>query len=60
MTTDKQKRAVRYCENWLKDVKFKGDINNFNEVSNFLSKHLDAAKDIALDAWCEYYVRYGY
>lgn len=42
MTTDRQKRAVRFCEKWLHIV-FNGDIDNFNEVSVFLSKHLDNA-----------------
>ena len=60
MTTERQKKAVAFCETWLKDAKFTGDINNFNEVSNYLSECLDTAKDIALEAECEYYVRYGY
>mgnify|MGYP003435557503 FL=1 len=44
MTTDRQKAAVRFCEERLIDCKFKGDINNFQQVSSFLRKNLDAAK----------------
>ena len=32
MTTKRQRDAVRYCENML-DIKFNGDINNFNQVN---------------------------
>lgn len=52
MTTDRQKRAVRFCETWL-NVDFKGDINNYNEVSSFLSCNLEAAKIRAEE--CSYY-----
>ena len=44
MTTDRQKAAVRFCEERLIDCKFKGDINNFQQVSSFLRKNLYAAK----------------
>ena len=44
MTTDRQKAAVRFCEERLIDCKLKGDINNFQQVSSFLRKNLDAAK----------------
>lgn len=30
MITDRQKVAVNFCERYLQNVKFKGDINNFN------------------------------
>ena len=43
MTTDRQKRAVYFCEQWL-NVTFNGDINNFQQVSNFLSEYLKEAK----------------
>lgn len=49
MTTERQKAAVNFCEEVL-DVTFKGNINNFNEVSEFLSIYLDQAKVIADDA----------
>lgn len=53
MTTPRQKAAVHFCEQWLK-VTFEGDINNFNEVSNFLSEYLEEAKMLALEITCEY------
>lgn len=43
MTTKRQRAAVRYCENIL-DIKFNGDINNFNQVSKFLDYYLESAK----------------
>ena len=51
MTTNKQKAAVHFCEQWL-DVTFNGDINNFKQVSYFLSSYLDDAKQ--LYDKCEY------
>ena len=53
MTTPKQKAAVEFCEDWL-EVKFEGDINNFNEVSNFLSQYLQLAKNLYQEIACEY------
>jgi hypothetical protein len=53
MTTKRQKAAVHFCENWL-HVSFEGDINNFKEVSNFLSQYLDDAKNLAGEIACEY------
>lgn len=43
MTTKRQRAAVRYCESML-DIKFNGDINNFNQVSSFLNQYLEEAK----------------
>ena len=43
MTTKRQRAAVKYCENML-DIKFNGDINNFNQVSSFLNQYLEEAK----------------
>ena len=43
MTTKRQRAEVRYCENML-DIKFNGDINNFNQVSSFLNQYLEEAK----------------
>ena len=37
MTTNRQKAAVHFCEQWL-NIDFNGDINNFNQVSAFLAK----------------------
>lgn len=54
MTTKRQKEAVHFCEEWL-DISFEGDINNFNQVSNFLSMYLDSAKSTFDDAVESYY-----
>lgn len=59
MTTERQKNAVAFCEEWL-HIEFKGDINNFNDVSSFLSLHLDVAKAIAEDAVMAYYTHFDY
>ena len=53
MTTDRQKAAVHFCEQWL-DVTFNGDINNFRQVSNFLSIYLEEAKSLYNETACEY------
>lgn len=52
-STERQRAAVHFCEQWLK-VEFKGDINNFSQVSDFLSLYLEEAKDMYEDARCEY------
>ena len=44
MTTDRQKKAIEFCNNVLPHNKFVGDIDNFNEVSEYLSKNLANAK----------------
>ena len=44
MTTDKQKRAIAFCNEQC-DEKFTGDIDNFSEVSKYLSTHLAQAKE---------------
>lgn len=44
MTTQKQKKnAISFCNQILSE-KFTGDIDNFKEVSNYLTLHLDEAK----------------
>ena len=53
MTTDKQKAAVHFCEKWL-NVTYNGDINNFQQVSNFLSEYLEEAKLTYEEIACEY------
>ena len=53
MTTNKQKAAVHFCEQWL-DVTFNGDINNFRQVSNFLSIYLEEAKSLYNEIESEY------
>ena len=53
MTTNKQKAAVHLCEQWL-NVTYNGDINNFQQVSNFLSEYLEGAKLTYKEIACEY------
>lgn len=42
-----------FCEKWL-NVTFNGDINNFQQVSNFLSEYLEEAKLTYEEIACEY------
>jgi hypothetical protein len=42
MTTDIQKDAIHYCEEWLHIV-FEGDIEDRDEVLLFLSEYLNEA-----------------
>ena len=53
MTTNKQRAAVHFCEQWL-NVTFNGDINNFQQVSYFLSIYLDEAKSLYNEVKYEY------
>lgn len=53
MTTKRQKAAVYFCETWL-NIEFKGDINNFKQVSDFLGEYLEDAKYTAMEIECEY------
>lgn len=53
MTTNKQKAAVQFCEQWL-DITFEGDIENKYQVSIFLSEYLQEAKDLYNEIRCEY------
>lgn len=53
MTTNRQKAAVRFCEQYL-DVTFKGDINDFHQISKFLSIYLNTAKRVYNDITMEY------
>ena len=53
MTTSRQKAAVHFCEQWL-NVTFNGDINNFQQVSNFLLEYLEDAKNLYEEVKCEY------
>lgn len=53
MTTSRQKAAVHFCEQWL-DVTFEGNINDFQQVSYFLSIYLDEAKSLYNEVRCEY------
>ena len=53
MTTDKQKAAVHFCEQWL-NITFSGNIENRYEVSIFLGEYLQEAKDLHNELRCEY------
>ena len=53
MTTNKQKAAVHFCEQWL-NITFEGNINDFQQVSYFLSIYLDDAKQLCNEVRCEY------
>ncbi len=58
MATDKQKRAVMFCERILHNINFHGDINDSTDVSNFLSEHLEDAKYLYLEMYCDYNALY--
>lgn len=53
MTTDRQKAAVHFCEQWL-NITFSGNIENRYEVSAFLGEYLQEAKDLHNELRCEY------
>lgn len=53
MTTNRQKAAVHFCEQWL-NITFEGNINDFQQVSYFLSIYLDEAKSLYNEVRCEY------
>lgn len=42
-TTDSQKRAVLFCVMTLR-VPFRGNLDNFDDVHEFLDNHLERAK----------------
>ena len=54
LVTPKQLRAVKFCE-FVLDVDYQGDLNNYKEVSNFLYNYLETAKVIMNDAIESYY-----
>lgn len=45
MATDKQKRAIIFCEEVLK-INFDGNIEDDNQVNSFLSEHFEKAKKV--------------
>ena len=53
MTTDRQKAAVQFCEQWL-DITFEGNIEDKYQVSIFLSEYLQEAKDLYNEIRYEY------
>lgn len=53
MTTDRQKAAVHFCEQWL-NITFNGNIEDRYQVSIFLGEYLQEAKDLHNELRCEY------
>ena len=53
MITNKQKAAVHFCEQWL-NITFEGDIEDKNQVSEFLEEYLQEAKNIYNEIKYEY------
>lgn len=58
MTTDRMKQAVQFCEQWC--TKFNDDINNYQEVSAFLGKYLNIAKEEAALDCNNWSITHGY
>ena len=52
-STPKQKGAVKFVEEWL-NITFTGNINDFYEVSDFLSEYLEEAKQMYDEVYNEY------
>ena len=52
-STARQKGAIKFIEEWL-NITFTGNINDFYEVSDFLSEYLDEAKQMYDEAYSEY------
>lgn len=52
-STARQKGAVKFVEEWL-NITFAGNINDFYEVSDFLSEYLDEAKQMYDEVYNEY------
>lgn len=53
MTTDKQKSAVHFCEEWL-HICFCGDLSNKDEVNQFLSEYYCEAQLVYEEVRYEY------
>lgn len=45
MVTDKQKSLVSFCEEWL-NIEFEGNLNDKEEVEEFLNSYLSDAESI--------------
>ena len=52
-STARQKGAIKFIEEWL-NITFTGNINDFYEVSDFLSEYLDEAKQMYDEVYNEY------
>lgn len=53
MVTDKQKSLVSFCEEWL-NIEFEGNLNDKEEVEEFLNSYLSDAESIYNEVRCEY------
>ena len=53
MVTDKQKSLVGFCEEWL-NIEFEGNLNDKEEVEEFLNSYLSDAESIYNEIRCEY------
>ena len=53
ITTNKQRAAVHFCEQWL-NITFEGNIEDKYQVSAFLEEYLQDAKDLYDEIRCEY------
>ena len=53
MTTNKQRAAVHFCEQWL-NITFEGNIEDKYQVSIFLGEYLQDAKNLYNEVRCEY------
>ena len=53
MTTDRQKAAIHFCEQWL-NITFEDNINDRCQVSVFLGEYLQEAKDLYNEIKGEY------
>ena len=53
MTTNRQKAAIHFCEQWL-NVTFEGNIEDKHQVSIFLQEYLQEAKNLYDEIRCDY------
>ena len=53
ITTNKQRAAVHFCEQWL-NITFEGNIEDKYQVSAFLEEYLQDAKNLYDELRCEY------
>jgi len=53
MTTERQKKAVNFCEEVL-GIDFNGNINNYTDVGQFLKEYLQEAKNCYHEIASEY------
>ena len=53
MTTDRQKAAIHFCEQWL-NITFEGNIEDKHQVLIFLQEYLQEAKNLYDEIRCDY------